>query len=349
MNIIRFISYILCLLMLSGSAFADDPDLLSDRYISLALQGDLSQAESLFSSMNPDTAQITDVELAVWFRTRFIEQSEDLSPGTGDAFTDAVVSAYRNYWILTLMGEMSSQEGEDFLESSLHQVLSRQYNAGFSGRAASVFELIGDIFDEKGVHYLDTPAPPLRDLFLWKTEQNRKYSVRLTDRTQKVSVTFINDMYSMGWKQYATLGLVATTGWVEDGHLYCVERAYDRGSENFEVSYLKHEGRHLVDFEHFPELQSADLEYRAKLTELVFASTTTRQLLDDFTSKSAPNPASPHAHANYRVTREVYREMYGEPFPESGNPWQEVSTQSVSSAARNLLQRDTEIMQAGGQ
>jgi hypothetical protein len=149
---------------------------------------------------------------------------------------------------------------------------------------------------------------------------------RLTDRTQKVSVTFMNDIYSTGWKQYVTLGLVATTGWVEDGHLYCVGRAYDRGSENFEVSYLKHEGRHLADFERFPELQSADLENRAKLTELVFASTTTRRLLDDFTSKSAPNPASPHAHANYRVTREVYREMYGEPFPESGNPWQEVST-----------------------
>jgi hypothetical protein len=41
--------------MLSGGAFADDPDSVPDRYISLALQGDLSRAESLFASMNPNT------------------------------------------------------------------------------------------------------------------------------------------------------------------------------------------------------------------------------------------------------------------------------------------------------
>jgi len=330
--------------MLSGSAFADLPDSVSDRYISAALQGDLSLAASLFSSINPDTAPISDVELASHFQERFIDQSEDLSPGTGDAFIDSVVSAYRKYWVITLMGDMSSQEGEEFLESSLHQVLSRQGKVGFSGHVASVFEFVGEILDEKAVHYLDIPAPPLRDLFLWKTEEKRNYSVRLTDRTQKVSVTFMSDIYSMGWKQYAALGLVATTGWVENGRLYCVESAYDRGSESFKVSYLKHEGRHLADFERFPELQSADLEYRAKLTELAFAFNSTGQLLDDFASKSAPNPASPHAYANYRVTRDIYREMFGEPFPESGSVWQKIDTQSVNKAARDLLQRDTEML-----
>jgi len=349
---VKFAKFISCgffLVMFSGSAFAGDPDSASDRYISLALQGDLSQAESLFSSMNPVTTSISDFELAARFRARFIEQSEELSPGTGDTFTDAVVSAYRKYWILTLMGEMSSQNGEDFLESSLRQVLSRRDNAEFSGNTAGVFKLVGEIFDEKGVHYLDTSAPPLRDLFLWKKEKNRKYSVRLTDRTQKVRVTFMSEIYSMGWKQYATLGLVATTGWVEGDRLYCLEGAYDRSSENFEVSYLKHESRHLADFESFPKLQSADLEYRAKLTELVFAFTSTRQLLDDFTSKSAPSPTSPHAFANYRVTRGVYREMFDKPFPDTTNPWQGVSTQSVSAAARSLLQLDTELLRAGSQ
>ena len=248
MYIIKFISCSLCLGILSGSAFAGDPDSVSDRYKSLALQGDLRRAESLFIGMNPDTASVSDIELSERFQVRFIEQSEDLSPGTGDAFTDAVVSAYRKYWVLALMGDMSKQEGEHFLESSLRRVLSRQGKAEFSSPSASLFELVGEIFDEKEVHYLDTPAPPLRDLFLWRKEENRKYQVRLTDRTQKVSVTFISDIYSLGWKQFAALGLVATTGWVEGERLYCVEWAYDRSSENFEVSYLKHESRHLADF-----------------------------------------------------------------------------------------------------
>ena len=330
--------------MLSASAFANDPESVANRYISLALQGDLSAAESLFSSINPDTASIFDIELAAQFQARFIDQSEVLSAGTGDAFTDAVISSYREYWTGALMGYMSSQEGDDFLVVALRQVIFRLGPAEHSSRASDVFEIVGEIFDEKGVHYLDTPAPPVRDLFLWKTEENRKYPVRLTDRTQKVSVTFMSDIYSLGWKQFAALGLVATTGWVEGGRLYCVESAYDRISENFEVSYLKHESRHLADFERFPGLQSVDLEYRAKLTELAFASTSAGHLLNDFTSKSASNPASPHAYANHRVTREIYREMFDKPFPASGNPWQEINTQSVNKAARDLLRHNTESL-----
>ena len=76
---------------------------------------------------------------------------------------------------------------------------------------------------------------------------------------------------------------------------------------------------------------------------LAFSFNSTGQLLGDFTSKSAPNPASPHAYANYRVTREIYREMFGEPFPESGDAWQKIDTQSVNKAARDMLQRDTEM------
>ncbi len=343
MYIIKYISRSFGLWILSASAFAGDSDSVSNRYISEALQGDLSRAAALFNVINPDTAPISDVELASRFQERFINQSEDLSPGTGDAFIDAVVSAYRKYWVLTLMGDMSSQEGEEFLESSLRQVLSRQGKVDFSDHAANVFEFIGAIFDAKEIHFLNTAAPPLRELFLWKTEEKQNYSVKLTDLTQKVSVTFMSDIYSMGWKQFASLGLVATTGWVENGRLYCVESAYDRSSERFKVSYLKHEGRHLADFEQFPDLQSADLEYRAKLTELAFSFNSTGQLLGDFTSKSAPNPASPHAYANYRVTREIYREIFGQPFPESGDAWQKIDTQSVNKAARDLLQRDTEI------
>jgi hypothetical protein len=346
MNIRRIIILNLCLGMLFGSARAHGADSISNRYISLALQGDLSQAESLFASASHDDEPMSVIELSQQFQTRFIEQSEDLSPGSGDALVDAVVSAYRKYWILTLMGQMSKQDGEGFLEAALQQVLARQGKTEIPGHPASVFELVGKLLDEKGIRYLDTTAPPLRDFFLWETEENRTYEVRLTDRTQKVQVTFVDGLYSLGWKQYATLGLVSTTGWVAGDRLYCVEWAYDRGSENFEVSYLKHESRHLADFENFPALQSTDLEYRAKLTELIFASTSLMRLLDDFTDKSALNPASPHAYANYRVTRDVYRELFGEPFPESGNPWQEVNMQSASTAARDLLRRNTEMLQA---
>jgi hypothetical protein len=348
MDKIRNTLGILWLVIIFGNAFADNDGSISEQYISLALQGDLSRAESLFTGNEPDSSPTVVLELSKQFRARFIEQSESLSPDTGDEFVDAVISSYRKYWTLTLMRYMSISEGEEALEASLHQALSLLGSPAVSSQSVSVYERMGDALDGKGFRYLDTPAPPLRDLFLWKSEENRNYTVRLTDRSHNVQVTFMSDLYSMGWKQYATLGLVSTTGWVEGDRLYCVEWAYDRNSENFEISYLKHESRHLADIDRFPTLKSADLEYRAKLTELVFAFTSIERLLNDFTSKSALNPASPHAFANYRVTRDLYRALYDKPFPDSGNPWLEASTQSVNSAARDLLRRSTEMLQGGG-
>ena len=344
MNIISRFFRSLCLGLVFATTHAHSADSISQQFISQALQGDLSQAGYLFTS-GPDSGSMSVTELSKQFHSRFVEQSDSQSPGTGDVLADAIISAYRKYWILTLMRQLSFEDGEDFLAAALVQVLSSSGNTEIPVHAANVFERVGEALKEKDFQYLDTPAPPLRDLFLWKTEENRIYTVRLTDLTQTVRVTFMSDLYSMGWKQYATLGLVSTTGWVEGGRLYCVAWAYDRNSENFEVSYLKHESRHLADLERFPALQSADLEYRAKLTELVFASNSLKRLLDDFTNKSALNPASPHSYANYRVTRDVYREMFAEPFPESADPWQEVSAQLVSTTARDLLRANTEMLQ----
>jgi hypothetical protein len=88
-------------------------------------------------------------------------------------------------------------------------------------------------------------------------------------------------------------------------------------------------------------LSSADLEYRAKLTELAFSVKTTTQLLNDFTRKSAINPEAPHAYANYRVTRDLYAAIKQAELPGSSDPWSQVSTARVNRAARSLLEADT--------
>jgi hypothetical protein len=128
---------------------------------------------------------------------------------------------------------------------------------------------------------------------------------------------------------------------VDGGTLYCVAWAYAPETEHFEVSYLKHEARHLADFEQFPGLSAAELEYRAKLTELTFAQQTTRRLLEDFSAKGAPNAGSPHAAANYRVVRDVYQELYGADYPDGAGVWMTVGANEVNGVARRLLERHT--------
>lgn len=280
------------------------------------------------------------------FQSRFVDRDDSASPGTGDAFADSVITAYHTYWNRALTGDISEEQAGIHLGESLVRILEERGGTGETVSPGAIYPEMGRELRERGFRVLYADAPPLKDLILWKNEDTRRFSVRLSDSTEDVVVVFLSGISSMGWKDYATFGLAFTTGWVEDGKLYCVDWAYDRQSEKFEISYLKHEARHLSDFRNFPGLESADLEYRAKLTELAFSSKTTARLLDDFTRNSAGNPEAPHAYANYRVTRDVYREIHDSPMPGSGNPWAQVNMDRVNRAARSLLEADTRRLQS---
>jgi len=102
----------------------------------------------------------------------------------------------------------------------------------------------------------------------------------------------------------------------------------------------------LADRELFPGLPAVDLEYRAKLTELAFASDTLRSLLEDFTTRGSPTAGAPHAEANHRVTQDLYPELYNRPFTGNSDAWMTLNANRVNRAARRLLQRDSRSRQA---
>jgi hypothetical protein len=326
-------------------ATADNQEDVTSRYISMALQGDLSRAEQLFNEAELKNESPAAGDLAKRFQTRFMSRNESLAPETGDDLVDAIVSVYREYWVSRLMHPSAEDNGERVLQRTLGELLRLHQPLSTADGGEDVFAQVGTVLQDRGFYYLEATASPLRDLFLWKQEETRNYDVHLTDRNQPVQVTFMREIYSLGWKEFATLGLVSTTGWVADDRLYCVSWAYDRESENFRVSYLKHEARHLADLQRYPALSSTDLEYRAKLTELAFASTSMRRLLDDFTRKSASNPAAPHAYANFRVVRDIYRSLYSKPVPDTGNPWTNVNPDAVARVARHLLTLNTKELE----
>jgi hypothetical protein len=315
---------------------------LTERYIALAIQGDLRGAKVLLEDAAAPPGSTEPTELRAQFGARFIERSEAPTDLSGNPFLDRIVAAYRAYWASVMMGEQTIEEGNRELESRLAGLL----NGGNELSGDRVYEALGQEIEDAGYHYFNSTAPPYRELFLWKTQHIRSYHVALTDSSRTVRVAFMDDFISQGWKHYATLGLASTTGWVDAGTLYCVDWAYDTGSENFEVSYLKHEARHLADLERYPDLGASELEYRAKLTELAYAWRSVGRLLDDFTAKSADNPDSAHAQANFRLTRDLYDALYGQPLP-AGNPhpWAETSRSRINRAARALLEQDTRQLQ----
>lgn len=324
-----------CLITYAASVEAATP--VTERYIALAIRGDLRPVAELLDRPRFHGEAVA-AGWAEGFRARFLDSRPDRSPGSGDPLADRIVSAYRDYWAKRLMAPERDNEHLRQLEANL------QATAGTG--PGNVEERLAQALAARGFHALFTPAPPLRDLFAWRAEHRRNYLVELTDGRRAVNVVFMNDFVSLGWKDYATLGLASTTGWVEDGVLWCVEWAYLPGSENFEVSYLKHEARHLADLERFPGLTSVELEYRAKLTELAFATSTLYRVLDDFTLKRAPTPGAPHAQANDRVVLDLYRRLFEQHAPSSQPDWRRAAGGRINGAARALLAEDTRRLES---
>jgi len=316
-------------------------DSISDRYVALAIQGKLRPAQALLGEAESGGLPATR-ELAGRFRARFIDRVEPLSPASGNALIDDIISTYRGYWAEALM--MESPQGAD--DMALQRALAASlrdhgWPLGDTADTEQIHAALQLASAAEGFHALPGRAPPLQDLLVWRGQSEAQFEVELTDHRREVTVRFLSEFYSEGWKHYAALGLMTTSGWIEDGILYCVDQAYVPATETFEVSYLKHESRHLADREQFPRLPAADLEYRAKLTELACARATLRRLLEDFTSKSAADAEAPHAVANYRVTHDLYTELYGRPFPGHSDAWMTLNADRVNRAARRLLQRDS--------
>jgi hypothetical protein len=317
----------------------DSPgDPLTSRYIALAIQGDLPSAHAAL--LEPGDLNSSSVQgLLQQYEERFIDNDHSVSPPTGNSFADDVVQAYRVYWTENLLRPGNESEREVELRAAISRVMTE---AGAPPGASETLDAMGERLSHAGLFYLESPSPPFRDFYLWQSQTSKNYVVRLTDQTLSLEVVFMDDFVSLGWKEYASLGLATTTGWVENNRLYCVAWAYDRDSENFRVSYLKHEARHLADLKRYPDMDTTELEYRAKLTELSFAHTSLPRILDDFTNKAADNPASPHAMANHRIVNDLHDLLFGQPFAGNAAAWRKASTRQVNQAARSLLIDNTE-------
>jgi hypothetical protein len=182
---------------------------------------------------------------------------------------------------------------------------------------------------------------------LWTVQDSARYDVQLTDLVQPVSVIFLSNFLVKGWSHFATLGRAYTGGWATKEALFCLREDYDLESEKFTISYLKHEGRHFADYQRFPALEQADLEYRGKLTELAFAQKSLIQLIDHFAASGERNPNAPHAHANFAVIADLSRALFGEETRDA-NRFRSIDNGRINATARDLLAEHTARLETAG-
>lgn len=159
------------------------------------------------------------------------------------------------------------------------------------------------LFMNRGLHFMGGKSSGYYGPYIWRTTETVSYDVELPDGIQTYTVKLLDGFISRSWIDYLSFGEIGPGGWVDgDGYINCVKSAWDFESESFRVSLLKHEAQHARDLAMNKDMSSEDLEYRAKLVELIYSSE--RNLLQVFVQESDNSDKSNgHAMAAHRIVK----------------------------------------------
>lgn len=272
-----------------------------------------------------------------------------------DPVINRLLAPFQQYYRAVFWLETPQEEAEDALIAALAALtgLSDRLPGGGQPRRdffdSEVEPALKAVAEEAGYHYLGGRTQSYFGPYIWKEEERRTFSVNLPDGAAEVTVDLLRGFVSLSWSAYISLGMSGAGGWAgEDGVLRCVIDRYEEGveSETFKVHFLAHEAQHAADFRRFPGLSSAELEYRAKLVELIYGEGT---FLETFrTQANGTNEQNSHAYAAWRLLRDFARRLWGKDGEDDPARWREAYDRAAGVALA-LLREDTARLERGAE
>ncbi len=298
------------------------------------VRGDLQSALATANAIDPQTlSSVQRDQLKTFFRRTKEGVLED--NGELEALPEVMASLiriYRAYWLEALKAE-DHNEAEPGLRAALGAYLEMP-GADWPEIADAITKRTRDA----GYIVLQGCTLPLFEFMAWKTQGVEHFEIALPHGQTRLPVRMLRGFVSYGWCRFLTGNARGTGGWVADDHLCCLEEFWDTSNEGFKVSYLGHEAQHHSDRQELPWLEQPELEYRAKLTELVLATETQRNLLTRFgqshtdTVRQGSLPArhiSPHTLGEYWLIGDLEALV--------GCGWESMEPDALRKHGRRLL------------
>ncbi|MBD5093001.1 MAG: hypothetical protein HDT26_01690 [Subdoligranulum sp.] len=214
-----------------------------------------------------------------------------------DAELNEILLAYQKYYRDVFYLELPEQEAAQRLRGRL----AERFEASSDLSMEELEEMAAAAFRKQSLHALMGRTGGYYGPYIWRREERRTYVVELPEGTQNYAVMFLDGFIMKSWLDYISFGETGTGGWSNgDGLIHCVKAAYDLESEDFQVSLLKHEAQHAMDQARYPDITNEDLEYRAKLVELIYSKE--RKMLERFAGQAdAARAENGHGLAAERI------------------------------------------------
>ncbi len=325
------------------------------KILSFALDADIASALNVLEADSTKLLSEQNKKLKTEFENRF-KFGEDKSTYLNDREKYGIselLKIYANYWRVSLLNNKNNYD--TLLGTSLFLFFRNKYSLTDFYVADSLQSDTLDYFlkiyiNESGLMTTGFgKTGKLLDLLAWKNQKDSVFKFNLLDEELKVKVVLMTDFATLGWEEYATLGTYYPGGWATDDALYCVKDAYDLNSETFLVSYLAHESRHFSDYKLFDKkLSGAELEYRAKLTELSLAKKSVQYLISFFLSNANYESDNSHNIADYCVIRDLSKILFKTDLEKDTKKWESIDAEKINEASKSVLKENTEFLKKNG-
>ena len=210
-----------------------------------------------------------------------------------------ILLAYQKYYRDAFYLELPAEEAAQRLRERLAEL----FRAASDVSLDELEEMAGTAFRQKSFHALMGRTSGYYGPYIWKVEELKYYKVELPEGEQDYAVKFLDGFIMKSWLDYISVGETGTGGWSNgDGLIHCVRAVYDLESEDFQVSLLKHEAQHAMDQARYKDITNEELEYRAKLVELIYSRE--RRMLERFVSQAdVTKTDNGHGLAAERIVR----------------------------------------------
>lgn len=262
-----------------------------DIYYGNIIKGDLNAAISYVKQF-PEQADLYD-------RFTDLFEHEQYKTYEVNAELNHVLIAYQQYYRDVFYLRIGKERSAKLLRDRLATLL------GVDGVELCDLEQnrLPALFQSNGLYFLGGQTGGYYGPYVWRTTETVSYNVELPDGIQTYAVKLLDGFITRSWINHLSFGEIGPGGWTDsDGCINCVRSAWDFESERFRVSLLKHEAQHARDLAMDKNMSSENLEYRAKLVELIYSSE--RNLLKAFAQEAdASDSANGHAMAADRIMR----------------------------------------------
>jgi len=329
--------------------FGNDKQSLIKAY-SIAASDDFPEVFKMMDTVPSLSNPIINYIYQKWktkMESRFITRDEVFENTSGNKVVNDVTAFYRNYWTTELLKEDAEKRTDSVLYDNIINYIWE--NKLTSIVKDSLVKNIKDdteltkILDKEGFSSKFMLRNGFQDIFIWDKETVGNYTVSLPKETIETKVIFMSNYHIMGYDAFATFGDAQVGGWAikEAATLYCNKGDYDLDSEKFKVSYLKHESIHFTDLNEYPNLSSADLEYRAKLIELMYCTKKTiyDRVLQFLNGANKNNRKNAHPYANYCLIQNLSEIIFKTPYENDISKWEDVTVEELNKAATDLYNK----------